>query len=577
MTSSIPRPEFPRPDFIRTKWENLNGEWDFSFNSDTFDKKIIVPFCYQSTLSGIHDEKDYDVVWYKRSFFAHKNDLKNQSLLLKFGAVDYETHLWINDIYIGTHVGGHSSFEFDIGHAIIDGENTIKVKALDYKNADKPRGKQTWTGEKFACWYTPTTGIWQTVWLEYVGKKYLKKVKITPNTKDLLALCEFFVSSYDKIEVKLSAKMDYQGKTHLFGEQQVLCEQGYGKALLSFHDFDWHRHLVLWSPENPVLIDVTIEIIQDGEHDKVETYFGMRSIGVKDGIFMLNEQPYYQRLILDQGYWTESLLTPPSDEAIIKDIQLTKDMGFNGSRKHQKIEDPRFYYWADKLGLIVWGELPSSYQFNDTAIKNSTQEMIEFVERDFNHPCIVTWVPLNESWGARNIQVNKQQQDYSRMLTFLLKSMDPLRLVSSNDGWEQISETDICAIHDYALFPNTIEKYDNMETLLKGKAQDRFIYAENNPHKGQPIMMTEYGGIAFKKEGEEGWGYYGKVANEKEFLERLAPITYFLIKDKRFNGFCYTQLTDVMQEVNGLLTEDRKPKISIEKLKEIFAKPDYEL
>ncbi len=577
MKNTIPRPEFPRPDFIRNNWENLNGEWDFSFETDSFDKTITVPFCYQSKLSGIHDEKDYDIVWYRRTFQASRKDIKSQNLLLKFGAVDYETHLWINDVYIGNHLGGHSSFEFNISHAIIDGENTIKLKVLDYQNTDKPRGKQTWTGEKFGCWYTPTTGIWQTVWLEYVGKKYLKKVKITPNVKDLLALCEVFISSYDKTDVVVSAKVESSGGSHSFGEQKIICENGYGKALLACPDFDLRRHEILWSPEHPNLIEVSIEVLQEEKNDTVKTYFGMRSIGIKNGLFYLNDETYYQRLILDQGYWTDSILTPPSDDAIIQDIKLTKEMGFNGSRKHQKIEDPRFYYWADKLGLLVWGELPSAYSFNDTAITNSTSEMIEFVDRDYNHPCIVTWVPLNESWGVRNIQVNKQQQDYARMLTYLLKALDPQRLISSNDGWEQISETDICAIHDYALFPNNIEKYDDMKMVLDGKAQTRFVYAENNEHKGQPTMMTEYGGIAFQGKDDNSWGYFGKVANEKEFLERLAPITYFLIKDKRFNGYCYTQLTDVMQEVNGLLTEDRKPKVSIEKLKEIFGKPVHEL
>jgi len=252
-------------------------------------------------------------------------------------------------------------------------------------------------------------------------------------------------------------------------------------------------------------------------------------------------------------------------------------MGFNGARKHQKIEDPRYYYWADKLGLLVWGELPSAYEFNDNAIHNSTKELMEFVNRDYNHPSIVIWVPINESWGVRNIQVNKQQQDYARMLTYLLKSLDPLRLVSSNDGWEQVSETDICAIHDYGLLPNIIPKYDDMKEIYSGLAERRMMFAENNSYQGQPTMLTEYGGIAFKKEGEEGWGYYHKASDVDDFLARLTPITHFLIKNKRYNGFCYTQLTDVMQEVNGLLTEDRKPKVSVEKLREVFGKAVHEI
>ena len=229
---------------------------------------------------------------------------------------------------------------------------------------------------------------------------------------------------------------------------------------------------------------------------------------------------------------------------------------------------------ADRLGLIVWGELPSAYEFNDRAVEASARELTRFVERDYNHPCIVTWVPVNESWGVRQILENTQQQDYCRMLTYLLRALDPVRLISSNDGWEQVNETDICAVHDYALFPSTVGKYDDMEALCDGYAESRYLFAAGNEYQGQPVILTEYGGIAFEKE-EKGWGYYGKVKNEEEFLERLQPITEFLIRSGKFSGFCYTQLTDVMQEVNGLLCEDRTPKVPAEKLKEIFGAPVF--
>lgn len=321
---------------------------------------------------------------------------------------------------------------------------------------------------------------------------------------------------------------------------------------------------------------VSVRVVgESGCSDEVETYFGLRSIESRNGCLTLNGDIYYQRLVLDQGYWPESLLTPPSDEAIRKDILLTKEMGFNGARKHQKIEDPRYYYWADKLGLLVWGELPSAYEFNDNAVKASSGELMEFVERDYNHPCIVAWVPVNESWGVRSVKADLQQQNYCRMLKFLLKSMDPIRLVSANDGWEQISETDICAIHDYALFPETAGKYDDMEKIFRTYAESRCIFADGNRYAGQPVMVTEYGGIAFEKEEDEGWGYYGRVKDEKQFMERLEPITEFLIRSGHFSGFCYTQLTDVMQEVNGLLTPDRKPKVSVKQLYDIFAKRVY--
>lgn len=571
----IPRPEFPRPDFVRNEWQSLNGTWKFSFDEPVYDRTITVPFCYQSPMSTIGETEDHDVVWYCREFNVESERLNGKRLLIKFGAVDTQASVWINGVYAGGHTGGNTSFEIDITELVKDGSNEVTVKAADYKNSDKPRGKQTWTGERFGCWYTPTTGIWQSVWLEYAGESYLKRVKVTPRLKDLTALCEVFVSCDEEVEAEITAYLE-NGRVFLC-RQTIPCRHGYGKTSLAFPDYDIRRGDLLWTPEEPNLITLTVKVTgKRGCVDEVETYFGLRSIECENGIISLNGSPYYQRLILDQGYWPESLLTPPSDEAIQEDIRLIKEMGFNGARKHQKIEDPRFYYWADKMGLLVWGELPSAYEFNDNAIEASSRELIEFVERDYNHPCIVTWVPVNESWGVRSIRENLQQQNYCRMLTYLLKAMDPVRLVSSNDGWEQISDTDICALHDYALFPETEKKYDDMEKIVKTYCESRYLFAEGNSYQGQPVILTEYGGIAFEEEGEvSSWGYYGRVKGEEQFFERLEPITKFLICSGHFSGFCYTQLTDVMQEVNGLLTEDRKPKVSMERLHDIFAKGIY--
>lgn len=574
MEQTIPRPEFPRPDFVRNEWEILNGTWEFSFEEPVFDRQIQVPFCYQSSMSGIGETKDCKTVWYRRTVELKEEKLAGKRLLLKFGAVDSEAKVWVNGQYVGEHVGGYSSFEMDITPFVTSGENEIKVQATDDTNSDKPRGKQSWTGEKFGCWYTPCTGIWQSVWLEYVGKVHLKRVKYTPDVSSLSVLCEVFVSDTEDTMVELTART--QKDSIFLGSQRLLCRHGYGKAVVTLPDYDIRRNELLWTPEEPNLIDVCVKVFSGDAsgaevcEDEVETYFGMTSIEYVNGRILLNGSVFYQRLILDQGYWPESILTPPSDEAIKKDILLTKKMGFNGARKHQKIEDPRYYYWADRLGLIVWGELPSAYQFNDNAVEASARELVRFVERDYNHPCIVTWVPVNESWGVREVLDNAQQQDYCRMLTYLVRSLDPVRLVSSNDGWEQVSETDICAIHDYALFPETVQKYDDMEEICSGYSESRQLFAADNEYQGQPVILTEYGGIAFEKEEEEGWGYYRKVRNEEEFIQRLQPITEFLIRSGKFAGFCYTQLTDVMQEVNGLLHEDRTPKVSVEKLKEIF-------
>lgn len=568
--NAVLRPEFPRPDFVRNEWSPLNGTWQFSFDQPVFDRSITVPFCYQSTMSTIGETEDHEVVWYRREFLVEAERLTGKRLLLKFGAVDSEASVWINGVYAGGHTGGYTSFELDITELVKEGSNEVTVKAVDDTNSDKPRGKQTWTGEKFGCWYTPVTGIWQSVWLEYAGACYLKRVKATPQLSDLTALCEVFVSCDEEVEAEVTAYLE-NGNVFLC-RQTIPCHHGYGKLSLAFPDYDIRRGELLWTPEEPNLITLIVKITgKDGCADEVAAYFGMRSIEWENGIISLNGSPYYQRLVLDQGYWPESILTPPSDEAIQEDIRLTKAMGFNGARKHQKIEDPRYYYWADKMGLLVWGELPSAYEFNDNAMEASSRELMEFVKRDYNHPCIVTWVPVNESWGVRSIRGNLQQQNYCRMLTYLLKAMDPVRLVSANDGWEQVSDTDICALHDYALFPQTEKKYDDMGNVLKTYCESRRLFAEGNSYQGQPVILTEYGGIAFEGDGAEGsWGYYGRVKDEEQFLGILEPITEFLIRSGHFNGFCYTQLTDVMQEVNGLLTEDRKPKVSIERLHDVL-------
>lgn len=580
----VPRKEYPRPDFERKQWQTLNGEWEFLFDekneiedkqkffSCEYTHKIIVPFCYQSSLSEIGEKRDCDVVWYRRSFEIQHDTLENRSLLLNFGAVDYEAKVWLNGEYLGKHEGGHTPFSFNISHVVRDGNNQLVVKATDYDNTDKPRGKQTWTGEKFGCWYTPTTGIWQSVWMEYAGRTFVERVKLTPDLDTLTAMCDLFLSSNNAVMVQLEAHLTVDGEYRSLGRQQVVCRNGYGRAVICFSDFDVRRDVILWAPEHPNLVDVDITVFDGFQNDEVHTYFGMRNIGTQDGLFMLNGDTYYQRLVLDQGYWKDSLLTPPSDEAIIQDIKLTKELGFNGARKHQKIEDPRYYYWADKLGLLVWGELPSCYDFNDRAVFRASDELSEFIRRDYNHPCIVTWVPLNESWGVRHIQTNVIQQNYARMLLYQIKALDPVRLVSANDGWEQVTETDIFTVHDYSLFPDNTDKYDNMDQEFKSAIQGRMLFAKGNHYRGQPVMMTEYGGIAYSDGNNDSWGYFGKVKNDEEFLARLEPVTSFLLSSRKFSGFCYTQLTDVMQEVNGLLTEERKPKLSIEQLQRIFSK-----
>lgn len=571
MQTDIPRSEFPRPDFVREHWLSLNGPWSFSFDAAVFDRTILVPFCCQSPSSGIGETADHETVWYRRSFPVDAEQLTGSRLLLKFGAVDTQTDVWINGLYLGRHDGGYTPFSFDITQFVYtDRENELTLRARDGLAADRPRGKQTWTGQPFGCWYTPVTGIWQSVWLEYAGSAYLERVKCTPDVARLEALCELFTAGGSDVQAEISARIDGWELCR----QTVFCRNGYGKVLLAFPDFDLRRKELLWTPEHPNLVQLRVTLLPaEGRPDVVDTYFGMRSIACRNMRVTLNGDPYFQRLVLDQGYWPESLLTPPSDEAIRRDIELTKAMGFNGVRKHQKIEDPRYYYWADKLGLLVWGEMPSAYLFNDNAIQSTAQMLTEFLARDYNHPCIAAWVPVNESWGVRDVQTSRRQQDYCRMLLYLIKAMDPTRPVSANDGWEQIPETDLCTIHDYALMPTSTGKYDDLRRLLEGAAEKRFLFAEGGHWQGQPVLLTEFGGIAFdRREHKDSWGYYGRVKDENEFMTRLDPVVKYLLNCGQFSGFCYTQLTDVMQEENGVLTADRRPKVPMEMLRNIFGR-----
>ena len=339
----------------------------------------------------------------------------------------------------------------------------------------------------------------------------------------------------------------------------------------------------VWTPEHPELYDAAVTLRREGQElDRVTTYFGLRKIEVRDGKVYLNNCPLYQRLILDQGYWPDSLITPPSDEAIQEDIRLTLALGYNGARKHQKLEDPRYYYWADRMGLLVWGEIPSPYEFCEESINNLFETLSGFIRRDFNHPSIIAWVPLNESWGVRQIYTDLRQQALARMLYQTTKALDGTRMVSVNDGWEQV-ETDICALHDYAADGAVLaDHFADRAEVEKHACDWRPCYARGvQPTGKEAFLVTEYGGIAFTNIGLQGdaggmesWGYHDKVESEEAFFERFQSVTDAIRAIPYCQGYCYTQLTDVMQEVNGLLTPDRKLKIDVKRFAALNRNPD---
>jgi beta-galactosidase/beta-glucuronidase len=464
----------------------------------------------------------------------------------------------------------------------------LLVRAEDKYETVQPRGKQYWKEKPDRCWYTSTSGIWQTVWLETTGAVSIDRLRLTPDIDRKIVLAEVFLDQ-KPVRMAMKVTVNFKGspelKNSFFGRYLPEGEEGSrqfqfefndrnGRFTLDIHNIDDIDKLHLWSPENPNLYDIEFCLEQDGQViDRVKSYFGMRKIAVCGDRVFLNNQPYYQKLVLDQGYWPETLLTPPSDAGLRYDVEIAKQMGFNGVRKHQKIEDPRYYYWTDRLGLLVWGEMPSAYHFNVEEIENVTAEWLEFIRRDYNHPSIVTWVPFNESWGVSGIYTDQQQQNFARSLYLLTKSMDVTRLVSTNDGWEQVN-ADICAIHDYTAQGEDLTKvYVDPAKLLGGQKPGRPLYAEGAAYEGQPVILTEYGGIAFVTENKENWGYGDGVKDETGFFARYAGLTNAVKAIPYLRGYCYTQLTDVMQEINGLMTADRKLKVSLEKIREVNNNP----
>jgi beta-galactosidase/beta-glucuronidase len=571
----IPRPEYPRPQFERVEWMNLNGEWRFEFDdSDTglkeewyeehnFSRRIIVPFAYQARLSGIGEIDFHDVVWYEREFTLPES-WTGKRVLLHFGAVDYRAWVWVNGRFISQHEGGHVPFQVDISHALQSDSNRITVRVEDIStDLEQPRGKQYWERESKSIFYTRTTGIWQSVWLEPVNQTHIDSFKIVPDIDAGQIQLEVLLKHF-RPDLEIEAEIRFDGS--------ILTSHTYrpeAARSLATIEVRTSPNLHLWSPENPALYDLTIRL-HDGAKiiDEISSYFGMRKISIENGKVLLNNQPYYMRLILDQGYHPDGLLTFPSDDALRQDVELTKAMGFNGARKHQKVEEPRYLYWADHLGLLVWGEMANAYQYSETAVRRITLEWQEAVRRDFNHPSIVAWVPINESWGVPNLKTDSRQIDHLLALFHLVRSLDPTRLVISNDGWEH-AKTDLLTIHDYEGNGDILrERYATLDSILQARPAKRDLYVPGFEYKGEPVLVTEFGGIAYQKDAQSGWGYT-TATDDAEFIRRYQDVVSAIIISEQVQGFCYTQLTDVEQEINGLLTYDRQPKIDLALIQEI--------
>lgn len=566
----ILRGEYPRPQFVRREWMPLNGKWDFSFDEERYDKTITVPFAYQAPLSGIGEKAFHSTVWYRRSF-AVPAAWQGKRVLLHFGAVDYECEVWVNGTHAARHLGGQVGFSADITDALLPGENTLRVRAEDdHALLDIPRGKQFWKENSESIFYTATTGIWQSVWLEPVAPAHMEQVRITPLYDQKAVRFEYQLAGSAAGAV-LEAEISFEGRPAAAAAVTANSPQGAFSVSLEETALGvWNAgEELVWTPETPRLFDVKFRLLQGGRPvDEAASYFGMRKVSVENGRFLLNNRPYYQRLLLDQGYWPGGLLTAPSDEAFITDIKLAKAMGFNGVRKHQKVEDPRFLYHADRMGLLVWGEIGSGYTYSNRLAGRLMEEWVQAVQRDYNHPCIVAWTPLNESWGVQEIAHSPCQQQFCRAMAAMTKALDATRPVSDNDGWEHVCG-DLLTIHDYEAREEVLAaRYASAAAALASQPAARPLYVPGSGCGGEPILVSEFGGISFAKCGEEGWGY-SSAQNEEDFLRRYEAVVRPLLASPCVQGFCYTQLTDVEQEINGLLTYDRQPKAALEKIRRI--------
>ncbi len=556
---NIPRPEHPQPQFEREAWENLNGIWEFEidksasgadrkfYEREKLNDTITVPFCPESKLSGICDVDFLNSVWYKRNIEI-KN--KDKRIILHIGACDYFTTVYINGKTVGTHKGGYTPIVFDITDFVEIGDNTLVVHALDdVRSGKQPRGKQASFYYSLGCDYTRTTGIWQTVWLEYVPENHIKSVKYYPDAEN----------GTIHITAKVSGNGTFTAAAYYDGKNvgSVSSKNHGGLADVTIELSEKH----LWEVGNGRLYDLELTF---GD-DKVKSYFGLRDCYLDGYKFLINGKSVFQRTVLDQGFYPDGIYTAPTEEDMIKDIQLSLDAGFNGARLHEKVFEPRFLYHCDKMGYLAWGEY-ANWGLDHTVYETMPtilREWEEAVERDFNHPAIIGWCPFNETWDVNG---RKQNDETIEMVYRTTKALDPTRPCIDTSGAYHVV-TDIYDFHDYEQNAADFkERFDKLMTeniledwLMKaGQKKDRVQY------NGEPVFASEYGGIKWDETDEESWGYGEAPKTKEEFIERYKGLTEALLKNNRIFGFCYTQLYDVEQERNGLYTYSRKPKFDME-------------
>ena len=577
---TIPRPEHPNPQWERKNWKNLNGTWQFEIDyscsgeerglpeADALSGAITVPFCPESKLSGVEVKDFMNCVWYKRSIDLSEAELRGNRVLFHIGACDYETKIWINGQPSGfSHKGGYTPIDVDITPWVHPGSNQITVAAYDdIRSFKQPGGKQSARFHSYRAYYTRTTGIWQTVWYEIVPEDYIQYARLTPDLENgTLSIDAELIGSGD-----FTAEAYYEGR--LVGSATKKNKSVTAQLEISLSEIH------TWELGNGRLYDLVLKF----GSDEVKSYFGLRSIELKNGKFYLNGKAVFQRLILDQGYYPEGITTAPTEDALIRDIQCGLVAGFNGARMHQKVFEPRYLYHADRLGYMVWGEY-GSWSMDITeldAVAIFLPQWLESVRRDCSHPALITWCPFNETWDTCHhfpeLQNKEQNNDVIRIIYEQTKLADPTRPCVDTSGNYHV-KTDIYDVHDYEQDPAVFkENYDKLMT--EGALWDRHHFrwryngrteGTRQTWQGEPVHVSEYGGIGIHVETDEqrkkAWSYGNAAKSFEEFYSRYAGLTDALLDNPKIFGFCYTQLTDVEQEKNGLFTyETREPKFDLD-------------
>jgi Glycosyl hydrolases family 2, sugar binding domain/Glycosyl hydrolases family 2, TIM barrel domain len=566
---------YPRPQLRRDSWFSLNGPWDFVLDVDaiwstprevSWGAAIVVPFAPETTASGIAHTGFLRACWYRR--VVQLPTVSNGSrVMLHFGAVDYEATVWMDGQCVTRHEGGYTPFSVDVSEWAGRSAEVVVRAYDDPHDLAKPRGKQDWQLAPHSIWYPRTSGIWQTVWMEIVPTTWLESIRWRPNIERWEIGLESWLGGEERPGLRLHAKLTIGEQLIADDTYSVVNGEAHRRIALSDPGIDDYRNELLWSPESPTLIHASLEVWGDrGELiDSASSYTALRSIGSQRDRIVVNNRPYPERLVLDQGYWPDTGMTAPDDSALRRDIELAKELGFNGVRKHQKLEDPRYLYWADVLGLLVWVEMPSAYRFTKHSIDRVTREWAAAIERDSNHPCVAAWVPINESWGVPNLPDNPAERHYVQALYHLTHTLDPTRPVVGNDGWESVA-TDIIGIHDYDPDPERLARRYHADEALprlfsRERPGGRLLVVGTNPHTELPVVLSECGGIAFSH-ASGVWGY-SRAATPEALATMYRRLMQTLHSIGLFSGFCYTQFADTYQEANGLLYADRRPKIPI--------------